>query len=45
MLQVKRHKSTEVSNVIVTWQVCMEKEGTELSPNPVPTSLCCVTFR
>lgn len=33
--------STEVSDVIVPWEVCMKK-GPEESPKPVPAPLCCV---
>lgn len=41
-IQVMRHMSTEVSDVIVPWEVCIKKEGPEGSPKPVPAPLCCV---
>lgn len=37
------HMSTKVSNGIVSWEVCTEKEDTDSNPNPGPGSTLCVT--
>lgn len=38
-----RHVSTKVSNGTVSWEVCMEKEEADLSPNPPLLHSACDT--